>query len=262
MHYNELQESHVKLFFKGCPVPLPQWFRQGTDYCLTRKSMLENFPVYLSTYADNHSSIFEELIQYRFTKKPIYSANIIRYNLLLRYTSIQSYEVLLQDFPLPSLSLLQKISSSSIDAVKCANALRIEGKISEDVYMIFYEMYLQISQEYFGVEMIGCDDEGVLYQGKVYFMIVGLKESIPYVIKSSPETNIDANWLKTELLDSLKILSNCGFRVRAIVCDNHPPNMSSFKKLLEHVNQNTDELYVLLLLLIYLNLTRTKIYKQ
>ena len=76
-------------------------------------------------------------------------------------------------------------------------------------------------------------------------MIVGLKGSIPYVIKSSPETNIDANWLKTKLLDSLEILSNCGFRVRAIVCDNHPSNVSSFKKLLDHVNQNPDELNML-----------------
>ena len=92
------------------------------------------------------------------------------------------------------------------------------------------------SQEYFGEEMIGCDEEGELYQGIVCFMIVGLKESIPYVIKSSPETNIDANGLKTEFLDSLEILSNCGFRVRDIVCDNHPSNVSSFKKLLEDFN--------------------------
>ena len=41
------------------------------------------------------------------------------------------------------------------------------------------------------------------------------------------------------------ILCNCGFRVRAIVCDNHPSNVSSFKKLLEDVNQNPDELYML-----------------
>ena len=100
-------------------------------------------PVYLRTYADNHSSIFEELLQYIFTKKPIYSANIIRYILLLRYTSIQLYKVLLQDFPLPSLSLLQKISSGTIDAAECANALRIEGKSSGDICMIFNEMYLQ-----------------------------------------------------------------------------------------------------------------------
>ena len=44
---------HVKLFFKGCPVPLAQWFRQGTDCRLTRKRMLENFPVYLRNYTDN-----------------------------------------------------------------------------------------------------------------------------------------------------------------------------------------------------------------
>ena len=79
---------------------------------------------------------------------------------------------------------------------------------------------------------ISCDDEGELYKGIVCFMIVGLKESIPYVIKSLPETNIEANWLKTELLDSLKILSSCGFCVRAIVCDNHLFKVSSFRKLL------------------------------
>ena len=93
-----------------------------------------------------------------------------------------------------------------MDAVKCANALRIEGKTSEDVCMIFDEMYLQKSQEYFWREMIGCDDERELHKSIVCFMIVGLKESISYVIKSSPETNIDANWLKTEL--SFKNLKN------------------------------------------------------
>ena len=32
------KELHVKLFFKDCPVPLPQWFRQGTDCRLTKKA--------------------------------------------------------------------------------------------------------------------------------------------------------------------------------------------------------------------------------
>ena len=125
-----VKEVHVKLFFKGCPVPLPQWFHQGSDCRLTKNSILENFPLYLRIYANNHSSIFEELLQYRFMKKPIYSASIIRYSLLLRYRFIQSYKVLLQDFPLPSLSLLQTISSGTMDAAKCANVLRIEGNIS------------------------------------------------------------------------------------------------------------------------------------
>ena len=61
-------------------------------------------------------------------------------------------------------------------------------------------MYLQKIQEFFGGEMIGCDEEGELYQGIVWFMIVGMEESIP----SPPETNIDANWVKAELLESSK----------------------------------------------------------
>ena len=69
--------------------------------------------------------------------------------------------------------------------------------------------------------------------------------SIPCVIKASPESNIDANWLIAELLDSLKIPSYCGFLFRAIVCDTHPLYVSSFKKLREDVNHNPDELYML-----------------
>ena len=40
-------------------------------------------------------------------------------------------------------------------------------------------------------------------------MIVGLKELIPYVLKVLPETHNDAIWLKTKLLDSREVLSNC-----------------------------------------------------
>ena len=49
-------ELHVKLFYKGCSVPDPQWFRQGHDCSLSRKSMLENFPVYLESYIEKHFS--------------------------------------------------------------------------------------------------------------------------------------------------------------------------------------------------------------
>ena len=31
---------HVKLYFKGSPLPLPKWFRHGHDCHLSRKSML------------------------------------------------------------------------------------------------------------------------------------------------------------------------------------------------------------------------------
>ena len=60
------RDLHVKLFFKGSPLPLPQWFRYGRDCRLTRKSMLENFPTYIKSEGVQCSSLFEELRQLRF----------------------------------------------------------------------------------------------------------------------------------------------------------------------------------------------------
>ena len=137
------KELHVKLFFNVCLVPLPQWFRQGTDCCLTRKSMLENFPVYLRTCADNYSSIFELL---RVTSVQIYEKKTFKTEFVVTIHIYPVVQVLLQDFSLPSLSLLQQVSGGTTDAVKYANALCIEGKMSEDVCMIFDETYLQKSQ--------------------------------------------------------------------------------------------------------------------
>ena len=49
--------------------------------------------------------------------------------------------MLFEDFPSPSLSLLSKISKGKIDAIKCAQALKKDGKISEDICLLFDEMY-------------------------------------------------------------------------------------------------------------------------
>ena len=179
-----------------------------------------------------------------FTKKPVYSAEMVRYALLLGCTSIQSYRILLEHFPLPSLLLLHKISSGTIDDVKCAQTLGNQGKVSSDVCLMFDEMYLEKCEGYFAEDLMGCNSEGELYKGLVCFMIVGLKNSIPYVIKSSPETKINADWLKKEITNCLGILSKSGFNVRAIVCDNHTSNVSSFKNLLQHFNQDPEELFI------------------
>ena len=47
-------------------------------------------------------------------------------------------------------------------------------------------MYLQKCEEYFGGEIIGSDECAKFYKGIVCFM-AGLKESIPYFIKTSSE---------------------------------------------------------------------------
>ena len=238
-------DLHVKLFYKGAPVPLPEWFRKGRDCKLTRRSMLQNLPNYIELEGEQTSSIFEELRKLQHQKKPKFSMDVIRYALLLRYTSLQSYRLNAEHFPLPSLSFLRKISEGGIDTVKGLKALKAKGKISKDVILIFDEMYLQKCEEYSGGQTIGANEENELYKGVVSFLVVGLKQNVSYMVKSVPETKIDGKFLKEGILESIRILEDCDFRVRAVVSDDHSANVSAFQMLLRDSNQDKDSLFMM-----------------
>ena len=75
-------------------------------------------------------------------------------------------------------------------------------------------------------------------------MILGLKENIPYIIKSVPERQINGKWIKEQILDSFKTLKNCVFRVRAIVSDNHSANRLAYKVLLKEFGHLDDNLFI------------------
>ena len=138
--------------------------------------------------------------------------------------------MLLEGFPLPPLSLLSTISKVKIDAIKCVQALKKAGKTSDDICLLFGEMYLQLCEVYFGGEMIGSNENEELYKGIVCFIKVGFKEAIPHVIKSSPEITINVAWFRDKLIECLDVLYQCDFNVRVIVYDNHHPNVSTFTK--------------------------------
>ena len=101
--------------------------------------MLENFPSYLESQTENFL-IFDELRKRQFKKNQVYSSEIIQYALLLRYTSLQSYKLLLDEFPLPSISLLNKIKEGNIDALKAAKLLLENSSISKDIVVLFDEI--------------------------------------------------------------------------------------------------------------------------
>ena len=78
--------------------------------------------------------------------------------------------MLSEHFPLPSLSLLRKITKGTLDAVKCAKKLKEVGKISEDVVLMCDEMFLQKVEEYCGGDLIGTDQNKELYKGFWYLL--------------------------------------------------------------------------------------------
>jgi len=158
---------------------------------------------------------------------------MIRLALLLRYTSAQAYNILLQNFPFPSVPLLQKLKSGSVDAVKAARILREKGAISEDVILMADEMYFQKCVQYSGGKYVSSDVDDNLYKGIVVCMIQGLKQTVPIVVKAAPEVQVNGQWLSSELSDCIRALGNAGFKVRGLVTDNHSANVSAFAHLLK-----------------------------
>ena len=58
-------------------------------------------------------------------------------------------------------------------------------------------------------------------------MIVGLQKAIPYVVRSSAEVYITGLWLKKEINECITSLHQSGFKVRAVVTDNHSTNVNA-----------------------------------
>ena len=62
----------VKSFYKGSPLPLPQWFHHGKNCHLTKKSMMQNFLNYIRLEGEQTFNILEELKELKSKKKEHY----------------------------------------------------------------------------------------------------------------------------------------------------------------------------------------------
>ena len=67
---------------------------------------------------------------------------MIRFSLLLRYVSCKTYRLLLEQLPLPLLSLLKEIKSGTMHSMKTAKLLLKQIVISLDCVSLREEIYL------------------------------------------------------------------------------------------------------------------------
>ena len=86
-----------------------------------------------------------------------FSSSIIRFALILRYTSAAACKITKQHLPLPSTSLLKKLRSNKVASLKAARLLKEQNKISTHVVLLLDEMYLQKCTQYAGGEYVGAD---------------------------------------------------------------------------------------------------------
>ena len=95
------------------------------------------------------------------------------------------------------------------------------------------EIYLQKSAQYQSGEYVGVDEEGNLYRGIVAFIVVGLKQSIPFVVRAIPEVTFNGQWMAEKFSVNIDNLIESGLCVRGIVTDNHSANVNAFSELIK-----------------------------
>ena len=165
-------------------------------------------------------------------RKP-YSSEVLRFSLLQRYTSKQAYIHFKGKLTLPSLSVLKKLAAGGIEPLEANKLLLEEGKVDSDCILMLDEMYLQKCSEYSGGKYVGLGKKCNFLKSILVFIIVSLKKSIPYLIKSCPQTEINGDIVFLEVKESLSVLKSAGFNVRSIVADNHSINISGYGQLIK-----------------------------
>ena len=79
------------------------------------------------------------------------------------------------------------------------------------------QMYLQKSAQYQSGENV---EERNLYKGIFAFLVVELKQSIPFVVQTIPEVTFNGQWLAEKISDNIDNLIETGLCVQGIVNDD------------------------------------------
>ena len=109
--------------------------------------MITNLPNYCRNASHNYYiEVIDELIKLRFyhPRGRHYPSAVLRFTLLLRYTSNSAYKLLNKFISLPSERLLQTLKSHTIDIIKALCTLRNNSLIGNDVVILLDEMYLKL----------------------------------------------------------------------------------------------------------------------
>ena len=107
---------------------------------------------------------------------------------------------------MPSLSLLNNVQQGGVDALKALETLYEKGSFSRDCILMIDEMYLQKSAQYKSGKYVGVDEEGNLCKGIVVFMVVGLKQPRPFVVKPFLNSHLTGSGWSRKLVITLTIL--------------------------------------------------------
>ena len=80
---------------------------------------------------------------------------------------------------------------------------------------------------------VGVDKEGNLNKGIIAFMVVGLKQPIPFVVQAIPEVICNGHSLAEKISDNIDNLIELGLCVQSIVTGNQSANVNGFSAVIK-----------------------------
>ena len=97
--------------------------------------------------------------------------------------------------------------------MKALKMMKDKNAISDDVIVMYDEMYLQQCEEYAAGKVEGSNDDGELYNGVLAFMVIGLQKNVPFIVRAVTKTKLTAEMIKEELEKTLDVVMEAGFNV-------------------------------------------------
>ena len=110
----------MQLQNNSMPLQLLHWFVQGHYATLKKVTYLEHFTAYILPPTTSVNSVMNLIKETFINRKGNHHIHHqwFWYVLHLRYTSLQVYSLILEKFPMASLSLSNKIQQGSVEALK------------------------------------------------------------------------------------------------------------------------------------------------
>ena len=91
-------------------------------------------------------------------------------------------------------------------------------------------MYLQKEVQYQVGNLIG-SNEGTKFRGIMTFMVIGLRNNIPFLVKAVPDFKIEGKWLSKHTNECVKSLHDIGLCVHGVISDSHTTNVVVYQEL-------------------------------
>ena len=108
-----------------------------------------------------------------------------------------------------SISLLNKIQQCGVDLLKVLKILQKRGENPTNIILMVDKiMYLQKASQHQAGEYIVANEKGNLYKGIVAFMVVGLKQSVSFVVQAIPYVTFHDQWLCDKIASNIENLGN------------------------------------------------------